>query len=257
MTQVELAGDVRLAVADGICRLTLDAPPLNVLTRDLLARLRAHLQVLTADGAVRVVVLAAEGRHFSAGADVGEHLPPTFREMIPEFTATVALLYASPVPLIAAVRGKCLGGGFELVQAADIVVAGEGATFGQPEIALGVFPPAACALLPALAGPSAAAELILTGDLIPASRALALGLVARVVPDDRVEGEAMALAARVARHSAASLRSAKRALRAGRVAATDLAAAAQLYLEDLMRTDDAVEGLRAFLEKRPPAWAHR
>jgi cyclohexa-1,5-dienecarbonyl-CoA hydratase len=130
--------------------------------------------------------------------------------------------------------------------------------FGQPEIALGVFPPAACALLPALAGPGAAAELILTGDPIPAARALALGLVARVVPDEQVEADVRALAARIARHSAAALRAAKGALRAaGAAAAPALRAAERAYVNGLMRTDDAVEGLRAFLEKRPPVWAHR
>jgi cyclohexa-1,5-dienecarbonyl-CoA hydratase len=189
---------------------------------------------------------------------VGEHLPPAYKEMIPEFIETIARLRSCPVPLIAAVRGRCLGGGFEVIQATDLVIAGEGATFGQPEIALGVFPPAACVLLPALAGRAAAAELILAGDAISASRALALGLVARVVPDDRVEAEAGALAARIARHSGAALRAAKRALRAkGDTLGAGLDAAARLYVNDLMRTDDAVEGLRAFLEKRPPVWTDR
>jgi cyclohexa-1,5-dienecarbonyl-CoA hydratase len=257
MGQVQAAGDVRTGVADGVGRLTLDAPPLNVLSRDLLGRLRSHLATLAQDPAVRVIVLESAGPHFSAGADVAEHLPPACDAMIPEFTDTVAALAACPVPLIAAVRGKCLGGGFELVQAADLVVAGEGASFGQPEIALAVYPPAACALLPALAGPSAAAELILTGDPIPAARALDLGLVARVVPDDRVEGDAEALARRIARHSGAALRATKRAVRAARDVAPVLRGLASLYLDDLMRTRDAVEGLRAFLEKRPPAWSHQ
>jgi cyclohexa-1,5-dienecarbonyl-CoA hydratase len=189
---------------------------------------------------------------------VGEHLPPAYLDMIPEFIETIARLRSCPVPLIAAVRGKCLGGGFEVSQAADLVIAGEGASFGQPEIALGVLPPAACVLLPALAGPAAAAELILTGDAISASRALALGLVARVVPDDQVDAEAGALAARIARHSGAALRAAKRALRAeGDPHVSGLATVARLYVNDLMRTDDAVEGLRAFLEKRPPVWTDR
>jgi cyclohexa-1,5-dienecarbonyl-CoA hydratase len=249
---------VRLVIGEGVARLTLDAPPVNVLTRALLAELRARLEALAADGALRAIVLAAEGRHFSAGADVAEHLPPTYRKMIPEFVETVARVRACPVPVVAAVRGKCLGGAFELVQAADLIVAGEGAAFGQPEIALAVFPPAACALLPALCGPGAAAELILTGDPISASRARELGLVTRVVPDDRVEAEAESLAARIARHSGAALRAAKRALRsAGGPDTPGLRAAARVYVDDLMRTDDAVEGLRAFLEKRPPVWTHR
>jgi cyclohexa-1,5-dienecarbonyl-CoA hydratase len=245
-------------VEEGIARLTLHAPPVNVLTRAVLAALRARLAELAVDGTLRALVLAAEGRHFSAGADVSEHLPPAYRTMIPEFVETVARLRDFPAPVVAAVRGKCLGGGFELVQAADLVIAGEGAVFGQPEIGLAVFPPAACAILPGRCGPGPAAELIFTGDPIPAARALAFGLVTRTVPDDRVEAEALALARRLAAHSGAALRAAKRALRAAAAPAADaLRAAERVYLEDLMRTDDAVEGLRAFVEKRPPVWTHR
>jgi cyclohexa-1,5-dienecarbonyl-CoA hydratase len=178
--------------------------------------------------------------------------------MIPEFIATIARLAAFPAPVVAAVRGRCLGGGFELVQAADLVVAGEGAVFGQPEIVLGVLPPAACALLPELCGRVRAAELVLTGDTITAVQARDVGLVTRVVPDDRVDAEAGALAGRLARHSAAALRVTKRALRAGTAPrlAEALRAAERLYLDELMATRDAVEGLTAFLEKRTPTWTH-
>jgi cyclohexa-1,5-dienecarbonyl-CoA hydratase len=251
---------VACATEGGIARVTLSRPPLNILTREVLRALRAALGTLAEDPALRVVVLGAAGRHFSAGADVGEHLPPTWEAMIPEFLETVAALRAVPVPVIAAVNGRCLGGAFELVQAVDLVVAGEGAVFGQPEIRLGVIPPAACALLPALAGPARAAEIVFTGDPVTATEAKAAGLVARVVPDGRVDDEAAALAARIARHSAAALRVAKRALRTPqreRAEAESLAAAGRLYAEALMRTSDAIEGLTAFVEKRSPAWTHR
>ncbi len=251
---------VACAVEGGIARLTLSHPPLNILTRAVLGELRAALGRLAAERSLRVVLLAAEGRHFSAGADVGEHLPPAWEAMIPEFLETVALLRAFPLPLVAAVRGRCLGGGFELVQGADLIVAGEGAVFGQPEILLGVFPPAACALLPDLAGPACAAEIVLTGDPITAADARAAGLVARVVPDERVEEEAALLAGRIARHSAAALRAAKRALRTPereRAERAALDAARRAYAEDLMRTADATEGLTAFLAKRAPVWSHR
>ena len=250
---------IRETVRDGIGTLTLDHPPLNVLTQAVLAELRGALERMEANPDVRVVVLAAEGRHFSAGADVGEHLPPRFRELIPEFVDTIRAIAEFPAPVVAAVRGRCLGGGFEVAQAADVIVAGEGATFGQPEIVIGVLPPAACAVLPGLCAPGLAAELVLTGDPIGATEAREAGLVRRVVPDDRVEAEATDLARRMARHSRAALRLAKRALRSGAAAhrASALAAAQALYLDDLMRTDDAVEGLRAFLEKRKPSWSHR
>jgi cyclohexa-1,5-dienecarbonyl-CoA hydratase len=142
---------VKVTVEEGIGRLTLSQPPLNILTRDLLREVRDALARLAAEPALRVLLLGAEGKHFSAGADVGEHLPPAFEEMIPEFMGTIAALRDFPLPAVAAVRGRCLGGGCELVQGADLVVAGESASFGQPEIVLGVIPPAACALLPALA----------------------------------------------------------------------------------------------------------
>lgn len=254
-----MAGMIRRDVADGIAQLTLDHPPANILTRAVLGALRSHVADLAGAPNLRCLVLRAAGKHFSAGADVGEHLPPTFRDLIPEFTATVRALWDFPLPVIAAVRGRCLGGGFELVQPADAIVAGEGAQFGQPEIALGVFPPAACALLPGLCGPARAASIVLGGDSLSSREACGYGLVTQVVPDDEVDTAALALAGRWARHSAAALRAAKRALRAAanRSVAEALDAAARTYVDDLMRTRDAVEGLEAFVAKRPPVWEHR
>lgn len=250
---------IRTETGAGIATLTIDHPPLNVLTRAVLRELREAATRLRDDAGVRVVVLAATGKHFSAGADVGEHLPPTFRELIPEMVWTVEAIASLSVPVIAAVRGRCLGGGFELVQAADIVVAGEGASFGQPEIVLGVTAPIACALLPRRGAYGAAAEILFTGDAISARRAAEAGLVQRVVPDDGVEAEARSLAERCARHSAAALRLTKRTLRAavGRTRPDALQAAAAIYVEEVMETRDALEGLRAFTEKRTPAWEHR
>jgi len=250
---------VHSTASDGIARLTLDHPPLNILTRKALADLRGALAALATDASLRVLVLGAAGKHFSAGADVGEHLPPEWQAMIPEFLDTIALLRAFPVPVIAAVRGRCLGGGFELAMGADLVVAAEGASFGQPEIVLGVIPPVACALLPDLVGPARAAALVFTGDPMSAADAMAAGLVARVVPDDRVDDEALVLAGRIARHSAAALRVAKRALRTpsrARAEQEAFAAAGKRYADELMVTADATLGLTAFLEKRTPTWTH-
>lgn len=242
----------------GIAAITFGRPPLNVLTQALLGELREALAGLGVERTLRVMVLDGEGDHFSAGADVGEHLEPQFRSMIPEFLDTVLTIARFPAPVIAVVRGRCLGGGFEVAQAADLIVAGEGATFGQPEIALGVIAPAACALLPRRCPRALAAELLFSGDPVDARRALAAGLVNRVVPDARAREEAMALAARIARHSAAAVRATKRALRFGDGGggAAAVRATGALYLNELMGTRDAHEGLRAFLEKRRPAWAH-
>jgi cyclohexa-1,5-dienecarbonyl-CoA hydratase len=250
---------VEVKVEDGIATLTLNNPPVNILTREVMALLRQELAKLAQEDSLRVLVLMAEGKHFSAGADVGEHMPPEFEEMIPEFIDTIGAIQAFPLPVIAAVRGKCLGGGFELIQPVDLVVAGAGATFGQPEILLGVLPPAACALLEELSSPGLAAEIVFTGDSITAQQAFEGGLVRRVVPDEQVEGEALELAARIARHSAAALRATKRALRAGTAArsADALRQAGEVYVGELMQTEDAVEGLSSFLEKRKPEWKHR
>jgi cyclohexa-1,5-dienecarbonyl-CoA hydratase len=250
---------VEVKLEDGVATLTLNNPPVNILTREVMGSLRAELAELAEEPTLRVLVLAAEGKHLSAGADVGEHMPPEFEEMIPEFIETIAAIDAFPLPTIAAVRGMCLGGGFELIQPVDLVVAGEGATFGQPEILLGVLPPAACALLEELSSPGLAAEIVFTGDSITAQQAFEAGLVRRVVPDEDVEGEALELAGRIARHSAAALRSTKRTLRAGAAArrADALRQAGEVYVGELMQTEDAVEGLSSFLEKRKPEWKHR
>ncbi len=254
-----MTGPVALSCEEGVGRLTLDHPPLNILTRAVLAELRAGLARATDLPSLRVLLLSARGRHFSAGADVEEHLPPEHSRLIPEFVATIREVVEFPLPVIAAVQGRCLGGGFELAQAADLIVAAEDALFGQPEIQLGVLAPAACAVLPRLVGRGAAAELLLTGDPIDAAEAHRLGLVARVIAPDRLDEESTALARRMARHTPVALRLTKRALRDAEVAPLrrGLELANDLYLEELMSTEDALEGLRAFVEKREPVWAGR
>jgi cyclohexa-1,5-dienecarbonyl-CoA hydratase len=244
---------VTLSIEDGIGQLVLDGPPLNILTRSVLGQLTAGLRELEADKSLRVVVISAQGKHFSVGADVGEHLPPHYPDLISEFLDTVRAVRGCPLPVVAAVRGRCLGAGFEVAAAADILVAGKGASFGQPEIMLGVFPPAACALLPEMCPPGVVAELVFTGDAIDAQAAQRAGIVTHVVPDERTEEEALGVAKRIARHSGAALRHAKRALRPE---PTNFKHAGQVYVAELMETKDAVEGLRAFLEKRKPTWSH-
>jgi cyclohexa-1,5-dienecarbonyl-CoA hydratase len=244
-------------VAEGIARVVLDNPPVNVLTRDVLAELRQTLRRLAGVRDLRVLVLSAAGKHFSAGADVAEHMPPVYRDLIPEFVETVLGLADFPLPVIAAVQGKCLGGGFELVTAADIILAEEGAMLGQPEIKLAVFPPAACVLLPALCHRGVAAEMLYGGEPITAAEAREEGLVRRVVPPDQLEASADSLAQCIARHSGAALRFTKRCVRDAWVVQRELLfRASRLYVDNLMGTDDAVAGLAGFLEKRHPVWRH-
>lgn len=249
-----------LESSEGIARVTLDSPPLNVLTRAMLRELRALLQRVAQDRSTRVLLLQASGRHFSAGASVEEHLPPEYEEMIPDFGQAIQSVYAFPLPVVAVVQGRCLGGGFELVQAADVIIAADDASFGQPEIHLGVFAPAACMTLPRRAGRGLASELLFTGDPVDAATAARAGLVQQVVPVAELAAAATTFAQRISRHSAAALRAAKRALRsaqnAGGSMSGGLAAAEEVYVHELMQTRDANEGLRAFLEKRPPQWSH-
>lgn len=248
---------VNVDVRDGVARVALSAPPLNILSRALMAELRGVLAELAHEADLRALLLCGEGKHFSAGASVEEHLPGAFEAMIPEFMETVAALESFPTPVVVAVHGRCLGGALELALAGDLVVAEEGALLGVPEIALGVFPPAACVQLPRLAGPAVAAELVLTGTPLDAEAAYRAGLVARVVPGGTAQQAALDLCREMARHSAAALRVAKRALRAGAASTpTTEADVVALYLDDLMRTRDAVEGLQAFVDKRPPQWSH-
>lgn len=250
---------IRATVDGGVAVVTLDHPPLNILTRAVLAELRSELASLALNPELRAVILRAEGKHFSAGADVGEHLPPTYETMIPEFLDTVLAVAAFPVPAIAAVQGRCLGGGCEIAAAADFVLAGEGASFGQPEIKLGVLPPAACVLLTERCGPAAAAEIVLTGDAFDAAAAREAGLVYRVVPDGELMAAAGDLAARIARNSAAAVRLGKEALTApaSRLRSEAFSRARDLYVNHLMATHDAVEGLQAFVDKRAPVWSHQ
>ena len=243
----------------GVARLHLSWPPLNVLTRAALGELRTALAAAAADPTLRALLLTAEGKHFSAGADVREHLPPDHEALIPEFLDTVAAIAEFPVPVIAAVRGRCLGGGFELAQGCDVLVAGESAQFAQPEIALAVTAPVACVLLPRRTAYGTAAELLFTGAPMSAERALAAGLVQHVTTDDQVDEHALSLARSIARHSAAALRDTKRTLRvtASRPRHEALRTAGEIYMDDLMSRADPLEGLGAFLEKREPVWRHR
>jgi cyclohexa-1,5-dienecarbonyl-CoA hydratase len=242
----------------GIGRINLDRPPFNILTRELLRALSASVQRLSEHPDLRVLLLTATGEHFSAGADVTEHLPPHHLSLIPDFLDAIAALDAFPFPVVAAVRGKCLGGGFELVQPADLIVAGTSAVFGQPEILLGVFPPAACILLPERMPAAVAARLIYHGDSITATEAERWGFVTRVVADEDVERAALEEARRLACHSAVALRAAKAALHGAGAARRRgaLQTAGNIYMHDLMESRDAVEGLRAFTEKRRPVWRH-
>lgn len=238
-------------------RLVLDRPKGNVITAEMMAALRASLADLPKSGAVKLVTLEGAGDHFSFGASVEEHLPEEVGRMLPEFHALVRDLLAVPAPTAAVVRGRCLGGGFELALACDFVFASQDATLGVPEIGLGVFPPAATALLPIKIGASRAVEALLVGEAWSAARWSEVGLVSMVAPaaeleqavDRWFESRLVPKSAAALRHAALAARDAVRAAAEPRLAELETR-----YLQDLMRTADAVEGIRAFMEKRVPQW---
>jgi cyclohexa-1,5-dienecarbonyl-CoA hydratase len=208
--------------------------------------------------ALRAICLEGQGAHFSFGASVQEHLPDQVAGMLRRFHALLLALVDTSVVVLAAVRGQCLGGGLEIVTLCHRVFAARDTRLGQPEIQLGVFAPAASLLLAERVGRARAEDLCLTGRTVGADEALAMGLVDQVTDGDPAE-EALGWARKhLVPRSASSLRFAVQAVRADlrRRLVTELPAIERLYLEDLMPTHDAVEGLTAFLEKRAPAWRH-
>jgi cyclohexa-1,5-dienecarbonyl-CoA hydratase len=247
---------IRLDIAERVAVITLDRPPLNVLTIAMIRELDGALDDIVGDKRLKAVVLRAEGKAFCAGVDVADHTPERVDAMIRGFGRLFARLRSLPVPTIAVAQGAALGGGAELALGCDFVLAAASARFGQPEIKLGVFPPIAAALLPRLIGYQQAARLILTGEVIPADEAFRLGLVTQVAPDSELAASLDQLLGQFRGLSAVALRLAKRALLTGaELSATSaLESIESLYLADLMATADASEGIKSFIEKRQPVW---
>jgi len=243
---------------EALLRLRLDRPKANVLDSTMIALLAQAFAAYAEPGEVRAALIDAEGPHFSFGASVEEHLPDKCAEMLSSYHDLLKVMLEWPRPILVAVRGQCLGGGLELALAGSLIFAGRDAKFGQPEIKLGVFAPAASCLLPLRIGQGAAEDLLFSGRSIDATEAKALGLVQAVADDP----EAAALAyfdQHLANKSASSLAWAVEAARESFVPQVErrIAHVERVYLNHLMQTHDANEGLAAFLAKRAPKWEHR
>lgn len=238
-----------------VLRAVVDGGKANLIDRECGQALRALCADVARSPDVKAVVLEGASAHFSFGASVQEHLPGTVEAMLPEFHATFRAMLDASVVWLAAVRGRCLGGGLEVAAFCHRVFAAPDAVLGQPEIVLGVTAPVGSTFLPDRVGRPAAEDLCLTGRAVGADEALRMGLVDELVPDPSVAALAWARTHLLPR-SASSLRLAVRTLRAGwrRRFEADLLEAERIYLSDLMATRDAMEGLDAFLAKRPPAW---
>lgn len=242
-----------------VARITLNRPPVNVLNIAMLGELRAAVAEVAADPLTRVILLAGTGKAFCAGVDVQDHTADRVEAMIHGFTAALEALRTAPVPVVAAVHGAAVGGGCELTLACDLVLAREDVRLGQPEIRLGVFPPAAAALLPRLIGRQRALDLLLTGRTVRADEALRMGLVARVLPEEGFDHAVAEYVESLAALSRPVVALARRAVveNLERPASDALHAADRLYLTELMALHDPHEGLAAFMEKREPVWSHR
>jgi cyclohexa-1,5-dienecarbonyl-CoA hydratase len=243
-------------MSDGAGYLTLKRPPLNVINIPMIRELASALEAAR-DASLRVLVVRAEGKLFSAGVDVADHTADKVGEMIPSFDRICTTLAEFPAPTLAAVHGHALGGGCELALCCDLVVAAEGANFGQPEIKLATIAPIAALRLPGLVGYRRAAELLMTGETTGAVEAARIGLINRAVPAAELESTVEQYVGKLRALSGAALRVCKKAARLGDDGWSKLAAMEKLYLEELMSTQDAHEGVASFIEKRAPIWKHK
>lgn len=239
-----------------VARIALVNPPLNVIDLPMARELHQTLTELESRPDISVIVFEGDARAFSAGVDIKAHLPEQIHQMLTSFHAGIRAIVASRKVTIAAVRGACLGGGAELAAVCDIVYTARDATWGFPEIKLGCYPPVAAVALPTLVGHKRATELILTGRHISGDEAVAIGLATRSARAEELEALIQEILAELQQLSPTALAHAKKALYAWDAIHFDkgLARAEKIYLDELVSTADAREGIIAFLDKRSPKW---
>jgi cyclohexa-1,5-dienecarbonyl-CoA hydratase len=239
-----------------VARIALHNPFLNVIDTPMMEELSKAIADTEVQPDVSVLVLSGENEVFSAGVDVAAHTPDKVEEMLRKFHAIFRALVSSRKVLIGAVRGACLGGGAELAIMCDVVITSDSATWGFPEISLGCFPPVAVTALASVVGQKNAADLILTGRKISGAEAQVMGLANLAVPNHQVQDHVDELVGRLAKLSPAALAVSKKSMYVWDAMHFDkgLARAEKIYLEELIRTEDAREGIRAFLQKREPQW---
>lgn len=240
-----------------ICSLQIGPPPGNILDRELCVELAEAIRIHGADPDLKAFVLISGGKNFSYGASVQEHRPGAVERFLPAFHDVFAALIETNVPAVAAVRGRCLGGAFELAGFCHFIVAETNAIFALPEIQLGVFPPVACAVFPSLFGRAITENLVLGGQELTAQDALSCGLVTRLSAEGELEQAVSEfLKQSILPRSATALRITTHALREtlNEKVHHRLPELERRYLVELMATRDAAEGISAFLEKREPTW---
>lgn len=253
--------NINFEVQDRIARITFARPPLNIFNIAMMREIGAALNDCAGRRDLTAIVFdtAPGTKAFSAGVAVEEHVADTVFRMLDSFHSIFRVLNQISKPVVAVVDGPALGGGCELVAACDIVIATERARFGQPEIKLGVFPPVAAVILPRIIGEKKAREMILLGEIVDADEALRLGLVNYVVPSGELSQHTEALLAKLSELSSVSLQFTRSALDLGRNSDFEsaLTEIENLYLNELMKTEDATEGVQSFMEKRKPEWRNK
>lgn len=245
-----------LQIVSPVARISLRNPPLNVIDMPMMEELAQALGEIEAQPNISVIVISGEGKAFSAGVDVAAHTPEKVDIMLQKFHAVIRALVATKKVTIASVQGHCLGGGAELAAVCDMVYTSDSAEWGFPEIKLGCYPPVACTALAALVGQKRASELILTGRTISGPEAAAMGLATRSFSPEKLTLAVNECLNDLQKLSSAALAITKKSVYAWDAMHFDkgLARAEKIYLEELMKTADAQEGIRAFMEKRAAKW---
>jgi cyclohexa-1,5-dienecarbonyl-CoA hydratase len=249
---------VWLEAEGSLLRLRLNTPKANLIDAQMIAALDRAIAEHVANPATSAVLLDAQGPHFSFGASVEEHRPKQCAAMLRSLHGLILRMVESPVPILVAVSGQCLGGGLELALAGHLLFVAPDAVLGQPEMKLGVFAPAASCLLPELIGPQRSFDLLISGRNITGSRAAEIGLAFQSMADPTSAALAY-FNESIESKSISSLRHAVRAARfdyATRVR-SKITAVERLYVDELMTTHDAVEGIESFIAKRAAQWMHR
>ena len=247
---------LNLEVSSPVARIAINNPPLNVIDLPTMLELQQALAEIESRSDISAILFQGDTRAFSAGVDIKAHLPDQIHEMLTSFHAVIRAIVASRKVTIAAIRGACLGGGAELAAVCDMVYSARDASWGFPEIKLGCYPPVAAVVLATLIGQKRAAELILTGRQFSGDEAAAMGLATRSVAAEELESVVERTLSELRQLSPVALAHAKKAIYAWDAIHFDkgLARAEKIYLDELISTADAHEGIIAFLDKRPPKW---
>lgn len=239
-----------------VARIALHHPPLNIIDIPMMEELSQALAEIESRADISAIVFSGEGKAFSAGVEVAAHTSEKVEGMLAKFHAVIRALIATRKVTIAAVQGHCLGGGAEIAMVCDVVYTADSAQWGFPEINLGCYPPVACTALASLVGQKRASELILTGRIITGEEASHIGLASHAVPEQKLTIAVDECMDRLRKLSPVALALTKKAVYAWDSMHFDkgLARAEKIYLEELMNTADAQEGIRAFMENRGAKW---